>query len=216
MPSKEAAMLVLCETEGQPQEWQLDQPEMLIGRGSTAAIRLNDRQVSREHARIRRVEGSYVVEDLGSKNGTFVNGEPLIAPRTLQDGDDLQIALGFRLLFVDSEATAPIRLVRERVPGLLLDPDSRRVWVESEELDPPLSAAQYRLLYLLYENAGKVCSRDSIVSTVWPGAMKEGVTEQAVDALVRRLRDRLAQHSDREFITTVRGHGFRLEAGPSW
>jgi len=35
-----------------------------------------------------------------------------------------------------------------------------------------------------------------------------------VDALVRRLRDRLAEYSDREFITTVRGHGFRLEAGP--
>jgi len=214
MAGKEAAMLVLCESGDQPQEWLLDQPEVLIGRSDAAAIRLNDRQVSREHARIRRTDGEYRIQDLGSKNGTYVNGQPVTAPRVLQDGDEIQIAVGFRLLFVDSEATAPLRLVQERVPGLRLEPESRRVWVEGHELDPPLSAAQYRLLYLLYENAGKVCSRDSLVATVWPGAMKEGVTEQAVDALVRRLRDRLAQHSDREFITTVRGHGFRLEAGP--
>jgi len=216
MASKEAAMLVLCESEDQPQEWLLDRPEMLVGRGDTAPIRLNDRQVSRRHALVRRTDGEYVIEDLGSKNGTFVNGRPLTSSHILQDGDEVQIALSFKLLFVDSEATAPIRLMHERVSGLRLDPDSRRVWVEGHELDPPLSAAQYRLLYLLYENAGKVCSRDSVVAAVWPGAMKEGVTEQALDALVRRLRDRLAHHSDREFITTVRGHGFRLESGPPW
>lgn len=222
MANKEAAMLVLCESEDQRQEWLLNQPEMLIGRGDTASIRLNDRQVSRRHARIQRTDSEYLIEDLGSKNGTYVNGQPVTSLQVLQDGDEVQIALSFKLLFVDSEATAPIRLTREpeRVPGLRLDPDSRRVWVESQELDPPLSVAQYRLLYLLYENAGKVCNRDSVVAAVWPGAMKEGVTEQAIDALVRRLRDRLAhapgRSSDREFITTVRGHGFRLEAGPPW
>ncbi len=215
MAGREAALLVLIGSEDQRQEWLLNQPEMIIGRGDAAAIRLSDRQVSREHARIRRTNGEYRIEDLGSKNGTFVNGKPVAGPQTLQDGDEIQIALGFRLLFVDSEATAPVRLTLERVPGLRLDPESRRVWVEGHELDPPLSAAQYRLLYLLYENAGKVCSRDSVVGAVWPGAVKEGVTEQAVDALVRRLRERLTAHSDREFITTVRGHGFRLEAGPS-
>ncbi len=214
MAGREAAILVLIGTEEQRQEWSLDQPEIVIGRGEAATVRLNDRQVSRLHARIRRTNGEYIIEDLGSKNGTFVNGQLLTNPRPLQDGDEVQIALSLRLLFVDSEATAPVRLTLERVPGLRLDPASRRVWVEGQELDPPLSAAQYRLLHLLYENAGKVCSRDSVVETVWPGVVKEGVTEQAVDALVRRLRDRLAEYSDREFITTVRGHGFRLEAGP--
>lgn len=216
MASKEGAMLVLCESEDQRQEWLLNQPDMQIGRDDKAAIRLNDRQVSRRHARIRRTDGEYTIEDLGSKNGTYVNGQRVADPQILQDGDEIQIALSFKLLFVDSEATAPIRLVLERVPGLRLEPDSRRIWVEGQELDPPLSAAQYRLLHLLYENAGKVCSRDDVVATVWPGAAKEGVTEQAVDALVRRLRDRLSQHSDREFITTVRGHGFRLETNPPW
>ena len=61
-------------------------------------------------------------------------------------------------------------------------------------------------------NRGRVCSRESVVETVWPEAMGEGVSEQAIDALVRRLRDRL-QESDPEtqYVVTVRGHGFRLD-----
>ena len=54
-------------------------------------------------------------------------------------------------------------------------------------------------------------TRDSIVETVWPGTEGIGVSEQAIDALVRRLRDRLAELDDFNYIVTVRGHGFRLE-----
>jgi DNA-binding response OmpR family regulator len=51
-----------------------------------------------------------------------------------------------------------------------------------------------------------------VVETVWPEAMGEGVSEQAIDALVRRLRDRLAElDPDGQYIVTVRGHGFRME-----
>ena len=50
------------------------------------------------------------------------------------------------------------------------------------------------------------------METVWPEAMGEGVSEQAIDALVRRLRDRLAEtDEDWQYIITVRGHGFRLD-----
>ena len=53
---------------------------------------------------------------------------------------------------------------------------------------------------------------NSVISAVWPEASSEGVSEQAIDALVRRLRERIAE-TDEEFryIVTVRGHGFRLE-----
>jgi DNA-binding response OmpR family regulator len=50
------------------------------------------------------------------------------------------------------------------------------------------------------------------VETVWPEAMGEGVSEQAIDALVRRLRDRLNEiDPEHQYVITVRGHGFRLE-----
>jgi DNA-binding response OmpR family regulator len=59
---------------------------------------------------------------------------------------------------------------------------------------------------------GAVVSREEIVHAVWPDAHGEGVSEQAIDALVRRLRERLAEvDPEHQYIITVRGHGFRFE-----
>ncbi|MCB0240653.1 MAG: winged helix-turn-helix transcriptional regulator, partial [Anaerolineae bacterium] len=71
--------------------------------------------------------------------------------------------------------------------------ETRQVVVSGQVLDPPLSPAQYRLLALLKGAQGGVVSRDEIVRQVWPEAVEEGVSEQAIDALVRRLRERLAE-----------------------
>jgi DNA-binding response OmpR family regulator len=92
-----------------------------------------------------------------------------------------------------------------------IDPGSRQVWVDGHELSPPLSAAQFALLHLLYTHANNVVSRDEIARTVWPEAAG-AVSEQAIDALVRRLRDRLAEgNPHHQYIVTVRGHGFMLD-----
>ena len=93
-----------------------------------------------------------------------------------------------------------------------LDREARRVYIHDTELDPPLSLPQYRLLELLYLHAGRVCTRETVVETVWPDVVGEGVSEQAIDALVRRLRDRLAElDPEHQYIVTMRGHGFRLD-----
>jgi DNA-binding response OmpR family regulator len=64
----------------------------------------------------------------------------------------------------------------------------------------------------LYEPSGQVRSRDEIVDAVWSETEREGVSEQAIDALVRRLRERLAEIApDGLYVVTVRGHGFRLD-----
>ena len=96
----------------------------------------------------------------------------------------------------------------------MLDNEQRTVTIGNESLSPPLSLAQFRLLQALYEADGAVVDRDAIVEAVWPGTGGIGVTEQAIDALVRRLRDRLAELDDYEYVVTVRGHGFRLENEP--
>jgi DNA-binding response OmpR family regulator len=89
------------------------------------------------------------------------------------------------------------------------------VWVVDQELDPPLSLAQYRLLELLYENRNRVVSREEVVSAVWAEDEAEGVSEQAIDALARRLRERISEiDPDHQYVVTVRGHGFRLEYAP--
>jgi DNA-binding response OmpR family regulator len=210
MVGEETAMLILREGQGMGTRWRVDRDNVIIGREEDCDIVLPSRQVSRNHARIRRSGGRHILEDLGSKNGTFVNGQELTEPYPLQDGDEIQVALSFKLFFVDAGATVP--LFFERRVGLRLDKDAKSVWIKGQELDPPLSLAQYRLLELLYDNEGRVRSRDEVVQAVWPDAVEEGVSEQAIDALARRLRERLSElDPDHQYIVTVRGHGFRFD-----
>ena len=201
------------------QRWNVAQEAFTIGRGGECDVVVPDRQVSRVHARIRRGDGAFWIEDLESKNGTHVNGQRLLpgTPHRLQGGDMIQIALAFKLIFVGSEATVP--LVAEgsdaRPGRLRMDRLARRVWIGEREIDPPLSVPQYHLLETLYDAADQVITRDDIVTAVWPEVMGEGVSEQSIDALVRRLRDRLAEiDPDHQYVVTVRGHGFRLDNPP--
>jgi DNA-binding response OmpR family regulator len=86
------------------------------------------------------------------------------------------------------------------------------VYLAEQEIDPPLSLQQYRLLELLIDANGALVARGEIVEKVWEGENSFGVSEQAIDALVRRLRDRLNERDpDHEYIVTVRGHGLRFE-----
>lgn len=65
----------------------------VFGRRSACTVQLDDRQISREHAVIEKLAESFYVRDLGSANGTFVNGQKLEpnAPRRLEDGDTIAI-----------------------------------------------------------------------------------------------------------------------------
>ncbi|NOX62325.1 MAG: FHA domain-containing protein [Chloroflexi bacterium] len=213
---REVAMLILQRSEGSGGRWPLENEVTRIGRSPDCEIILPERVVSREHAQIERREDAYYLFDLGSKNGTFVNGEPVgqVGYR-LQDGDEIQIALRFRLTFVDAGATAPLTLdapISASTPTLHLDDTQRSVQIRGRTLTPPLSAAQYRLLSALVAADGAVISRDEVVRVVWPDAEGSGVSEQAIDALVRRLRERLAElEPNHQYIVTVRGHGFRLD-----
>jgi beta-N-acetylhexosaminidase len=98
-------------------------------------------------------------------------------------------------------------------PTLRVDLETRRVYVKGQEARPPLSNEQFRLLSYLYERAGRVVPREELVRHVWPDAHAEGVSEEALDALVRRVRERIVQAGgERSYIVTLRGQGFRLEA----
>jgi len=207
-------VLIILEGEQTGQRWTIEGDTFVIGRGASCELVLPERQVSREHIRIYREDEKYFLSDLNSKNGTWVNGEQVKgATVELRDGDEVSIALAVRMTYVASESTAPLTNA-DRPPSkgiLRLDRESRRVFICEEEVDPPLSLPQYRLLELLYDGDGRVCTRDEVIEAVWPDAIGDGVSEQAIDALVRRLRDRLAESDgDTQFVVTVRGHGFRL------
>ncbi len=69
----------------------LDDAPILIGRGSDAAIRLDDDYVSTRHARIASSGDQWFVEDLGSTNGTYMGSHRLTQPTTLQLGSKVRI-----------------------------------------------------------------------------------------------------------------------------
>jgi DNA-binding response OmpR family regulator len=172
--------------------------------------------VSRFHARITSVAEGVVLEDLDSKNGTHCNGNPVVGQVKLQDGDIVQIALAQQFLFLTSDATVPLSEAEEHPGRLRLEMRSRQVWVDEQLIDPPLSALQFHVLRVLYKNQGQVLSRQQLVTEAWGDEEAVGVSDQALDALLRRLRDRIATIDPAHpYIVTMRGHGVRLENPPA-
>lgn len=182
---------------------------LTIGRWPDNDIVLPDRMVSRHHARIHRVDTEYVLEDLESTNGTFINGTRVGNRHILTDGDRIQIPPDFQLNF-------SIQLEDDETPashaGLRIEPERHSVYIDDVPLDPQLSQAQYTLLELLIRRGGKVVPREEIITAIWPPNEAALVTDQAIDALVRRLRERLTEvDPNHQYVVTVRGHGFRFE-----
>ncbi len=213
--TEEFPFLIAPDGELRGKRWPLVSSTFIIGRDQDCDLVLLDRQVSRHHARICRTSEGYLLEDLGSKNHTHLNGASIDSEVLLQDGDEIQIALAVRLTFIGSEATLPLsgeEVGHFGIGRLRMEVQAHRVWVNEKEIDPPLSPPQFRLLELLYRGSGKIVTRDEIAAYVWPGTDGIGVSDQAIDALIRRLRDRIFEvDPEHKYVLTVRGHGFRLE-----
>lgn len=187
-------------------------PEVVVGRELPADLRFSYPQVSRRHALLARSENGYTVADLASRFGTFLNGKPVgETPVALKDGDELVLGGALSLRFHDPAETRGGQRVG-RIKGVWIDPESDEVWVDGKHLSPALSAAQLVLLKLLDGKPGVFVTREEIVSAVWPDAQIEGVSEEAIDGLIKRLRGRLRE-AGQDPIEVRRGRGLRLVRG---
>jgi len=90
VPGPAVAQLRVTSGADQGKQFVIDQPVKTIGRASENDIRILDPGVSRHHAEIRAQEEGYLLVDLGSTNGTLVNGEN-IQSRKLRPGDVIQV-----------------------------------------------------------------------------------------------------------------------------
>ena len=202
------------------QRWVVSEA-VILGREGNCDIVIPDRRVSRRHAQVSLDDSGVRLEDLNSKNGTHYNGQNIRESIYLTDGDVFQIALAPQFIFISADATLPLEdddlAVFAQPSGKLhLEKRSRRVWIGDEEVLPPLSVAQFRLLEMLYERSGRVVPRQELIMEIWGEEEAIDVTNQALDALVRRLRDRLAAiDPTHPYIITIRGHGLRLDNPPS-
>jgi hypothetical protein len=115
---KEAKMgttyrLILQSGEGAGTEYPLEKTELLLGRDLSNDIVVNDPEVSRRHARLILQAGTYILEDLGSTNGTFIRGQRLAAPVVLRPGETITIGekviLKYEVLVSDPNATVVVQ-----------------------------------------------------------------------------------------------------------
>ncbi len=111
-----------------------------VGRDPSLALQLDDTQVSRRHARFSIQHNAVVVEDLGSTNGTYVNDQPIQAPRVVQPGDCVRIGLTVIQLRSREQMTELPSAVPPRPQITALDQQVFQP-VGPQELGPPPAAA---------------------------------------------------------------------------
>jgi signal transduction histidine kinase len=87
----------------QGRRFECSESTMGLGRGGSNHVQLSDTEISRYHAEIRFEAGSYSLLDLGSSNGTCLNGQP-VDRKPLRDGDQLEIGRS-RLIYIDNESS---------------------------------------------------------------------------------------------------------------
>lgn len=121
-------------------EIKLAVPKFIIGRGEGAHLRPSSDLVSRQHCGISVSDGQVIVEDLGSRNGTFVNGEQLTAPHVGRSGDTVRVGrLQFELVMDPARASkkAKVSNVVEAAARTASNPkqgieDSISDWLDTE------------------------------------------------------------------------------------
>jgi hypothetical protein len=105
LPASRAASLLCLTGEDVGRTFALAETRTELGRGKEVAVQLRDLAVSRRHACIRHHEGVFLLEDLDSPNGIYLNGQRVEAPTPLQEGDVLE--LGRSLLRFQSPLAEP-------------------------------------------------------------------------------------------------------------
>jgi predicted component of type VI protein secretion system len=121
-----------------------------LGRDVSNDIVINDAEVSRNHARLTAQSGSYLIEDLASTNGTFVNGQRLIGPKLLNAGDVVglgeTVVLEYGVVASDAGATviaaSPMRGMPEPVtaPPQMPEPEPQPMYTPEPAAVPQTMA----------------------------------------------------------------------------
>ena len=195
----------------------LDQGTHIIGKPPHASIPMDNHYVSRRHAQIALVDGRYQITDLGSKNGTYVNGIRMgNESRWLTDGDRIELGLDqviLRFQWQTNTLTLPAPSRQSTAPGIMMEVRSREVWVMGTQLRPYLSRKEFDGLELLYRRRGEVCSKNDLARHAWPERSDGDVGDHEIEQCVRRLRLRVEPDPSQPiYIQTIRGHGYQLAA----
>ena len=192
MDKVEKPVLLIHEGEKAGQRWTLQSDLTVVGRGNECDLLLPERQISRQHIRIRRSGGQYIIEDIDSKNGTWVNGRKLLGTETeteIREGDRIQVGKMIFRLAINTVADVFECLEPDRLSGFLPDAASR---LKDEEIPEPTE--EFLNLGGLGEEVGiksEVIEETLVVTPLRTELDEENEVDAFRDALVSLSQQRL-------------------------
>ena len=134
-------LLVIKEGPSTGKTYPLESDEFFIGRESENTLQIDSPGVSRKHARLSFQNQQYFLEDLGSSNGTFLNGERISHPRPLKDGDVIGLGKSIQLEYQELTPAVPATMLEEELPvfdGTMIEDAAQQTIVPSQA--PPGSS----------------------------------------------------------------------------
>src|SRR4028119_1621082 len=135
--------LIVQREDAPDEEIRWEQSVLTIGRDPTNNLVIDDKRVSRRHARFERDDAGFYIHDLESTNGTYLNQQRISGAQLLRNNDEVWV--GDRvIIFRDPEATmkgTPPPIVRQRLlepeEELRIDSKAKEVYMRGKVLDPP-------------------------------------------------------------------------------
>lgn len=140
--------VVVHEKGGTTRRVEFTGDAFMVGRGDDNSLILDRANVSTNHLRLRRRDGSVEVMDLDSTNGTYVNGRRLTAPRPVRRSDRIYLGDFILMLEGDDPAIAPRKRVEMKVPGKDAK-DTVAVPAPGRDAGVPLPGADYEDAHIM-------------------------------------------------------------------
>jgi len=208
--------IVIRDSTGIERAIAFDRPVLTIGREPASSIRVDSLYVSRKHARIERQEGDVVLVDLGSSNGTELNGERVKGTARLNPGDVVTVGDVTLECLAEDMADGRTRTLSARKPPaqppppdlLRVDTQTHEVFIGADKLERRLSSQEFQLLAHLYTNRERVCQRQELGDAIWGQGNWD---PNMLHRLVHRLKEKPEPNPDKpRYVQTIPWVGYRL------
>lgn len=207
--ARDRAVLVRMDSVQAGQVTSLDGQEIRIGRHPDSTLLVDDEGMSRAHARVFYEDGRYVAEDLGSSNGTYLNGER-IDKMELEDGVVLQLGprVCFRFSLTDERQETVLRQLYEAsVRDSLTGAYNRHFFRERLGMEIAYADRHNAQLSVLMLDVDHF----KTVNDTHGHAAGDAVLKDIAASMLRLLRaeDVFARHGGEEFVVLLRGVALR-------
>lgn len=184
--------------DGRSVERRFDGESVVIGRSSKADLSIGDRALSREHARLVADEGAWLVEDLGSRNGSFVNGQAVSGRVSLRPGDVLTVG-GTTISIGDGGARPALALVDDGVIG------ERTVMRPAAELLREVSGAKSAAELHASQELWRYTERLRILNEVHSALGRSIALNELLEMILDRVFDHLKPEEGAIFLKAADG-----------